>query len=221
LPGAHERPGLRHGDRKHLCHICQGKKALRHTNSVPSPSGSVILPPGLWITHETDTHRRGLWQHEPVDHHKQVEGSMTDPVRPRRRRPTWRDPRLGIGVLLVAASVALGSWVVSSADDTVTVWAATDVLSPGHELGTADFHRVSVAGPDVAETYLTPGSTPVEELVVLRTIGEGELIPRSALGDPQSVEVRTVTVPVNAALAGTLDPGARVDLWVAQPDPEA
>ena len=146
---------------------------------------------------------------------------MTDPVRPRRRRPTWRDPRLGIGVLLVAASVALGSWVVSTADDTVTVWAATDVLSPGHELGTEDFHRVSVAGPDVAETYLTPGSTPVEELVVLRTIGEGELIPRSALGDPQSVQVRTVTVPVNTALAGTLDPGARVDLWVAQPDPEA
>jgi len=146
---------------------------------------------------------------------------MTDPVRPRKRRPTWRDPRVGIGILLVAASVALGSWVVSAADDTVTVWAATDVLSPGHEVSTDDFRRVSVAGPDVADTYLTPGSATVEELVVLRTIGEGELIPRSALGDPQSVRVRTVTVPVNAALAGTLDPGARVDLWVARPDPEA
>lgn len=145
---------------------------------------------------------------------------MSEPVRPRRRRPSWRDPRLGIGVLLIAASVALGSWVVSASDDTVAVWAATDVLSPGHRVSTDDFTRVSVAAPQVAQTYLTPGSTDLEGVVVLRTIGAGELVPREALGSPDSVQVRTVTVPVNAALAGTLHPGARVDLWVAEPDPD-
>src|SRR5699024_9026776 len=60
FPGAHERPGLRHGDRKHLSHICQGEKALRHTHSVASPGGSVISPPRLWITRETPPRGRGL-----------------------------------------------------------------------------------------------------------------------------------------------------------------
>lgn len=145
---------------------------------------------------------------------------MGDSVRVKGRRPTWRDPRLGIGVLLVAASVALGSWVVSAADHTVTVWAATGVLSPGQQLSAQDFHQVSVAAPEVADIYLTSESPEVEGLVVLRTVGAGELIPRTALGGPDSVEERTVTVPVNSALADVLEPASRVDLWVAAPDPE-
>ncbi|WP_418605469.1 hypothetical protein [Georgenia sp. SUBG003] len=48
----------------------------------------------------------------------------------RMRRPTWRDPRLGVGVVLVAASVALGTWAVRDAAATVEVYAARDALTP-------------------------------------------------------------------------------------------
>src|SRR5699024_12159950 len=71
--------------------------------------------------------------------------------------------------------------------------------------------------PAVADAYLTPGGGRAAGLVVLRTVGAGEMVPLAALGSAQSVQVRTVTVPVDAALAESIRPGAVVDLWVALP----
>lgn len=146
---------------------------------------------------------------------------MSEPATPRLRRPSWRDPRLGVGVLLVAGSVALGSWTMSRADDTVTVYTTASVLSPGEHVDVADLVATQVRVPEVAETYLTPTTDPAADLVVLRTVGAGEMVPLAALGAAESVQVRTVTVPVDAALADSIGPGALVDLWVALPDPEA
>ena len=42
----------------------------------------------------------------------------------RLRRPTWKDSRLLVGLLLVLLSTALGGFVVSRAEDTVPVYAA-------------------------------------------------------------------------------------------------
>ena len=47
----------------------------------------------------------------------------------RGHRPAWRDPRLWIGVVLVAASVVAGARLLAAADDTVQVWAAVDALA--------------------------------------------------------------------------------------------
>src|SRR5690625_6270708 len=59
-------------------------------------------------------------------------GTMNEAATPRVRRPSWRDPRLGVGVLLVAGAVALGSWTVSRADDTVTVYTTATVRAEEH-----------------------------------------------------------------------------------------
>lgn len=142
---------------------------------------------------------------------------MSEAPTPRVRRPSWRDPRLGVGVLLVAGSVALGSWTVSRADDTVTVYTTATVLSPGDQVAVEDLVATQVQVPAVADTYLTPGGEPATDLVVLRTVGAGEMVPLAALGSAQSVQVRTVTVPVDAALAESIRPGGLVDLWVALP----
>ena len=45
------------------------------------------------------------------------------PAALRGQRPAWRDPRLWIGIVLVAASVVVGARVLAAADDTVQVWA--------------------------------------------------------------------------------------------------
>src|SRR5699024_5467697 len=71
--------------------------------------------------------------------------------------------------------------------------------------------------PAVADAYLTPGGGRAAGLVVLRTVGAGEMGPLAALGSAQSVKVRTVTVPVDAALAESTRRGGLVDLWVALP----
>ena len=146
---------------------------------------------------------------------------MSEPVRSRIRRPSWRDPRLGVGVLLVAGSVALGSWSMARADHTVTVFTAATVLAPGERLAEEDLVATQVSVPNVADTYLTPAIGLDESLVVLRTVGEGEMVPLTALGSAETVQVRTVTVALDAALADTIGSGSRVDLWVAEPAPEA
>lgn len=127
----------------------------------------------------------------------------------RLKRPSWRDPRLGVGVVLVAASVALGGWAVSAAGQTEEVWAATGVLTPGEEL--AGHVALVEVSPALAERYLPAASRP--EGTVDRVVGEGELVPRSAVVALEEVELRAVVVPAGAQLAGGVVEGATVDVW--------
>ncbi|UFU07604.1 hypothetical protein [Ruania halotolerans] len=140
---------------------------------------------------------------------------MTAPVAPRIRRPSWRDPRLGVGVLLVAGSVALGSWVVNQANQTVEVYAAPDVLTPGETIVVEDLELVSVSVPEVDATYVTPRNPPEPGAVIVRTVHEGEIIPLASVGAAADVDVRTVAVPIGTALADSIGVGSQVDVWVA------
>lgn len=144
---------------------------------------------------------------------------MVEPSAPRMRRPSWRDPRLGVGVLLVAASVALGSWALARADATVDVYQARVALTPGDVVTAADLKIVQVRLEAVESTYLLPGSDLVEDSVVGRTVAAGELVPLTALTAADEIDVRPVQVPMSSAMQGLVDKGATVDLWVALPDP--
>lgn len=138
----------------------------------------------------------------------------------RMRRPSWRDPRLGVGVLLVAASVALGSWVVAQAGATVEAYTARDVLVPGQHVSDEDLEVVQVQVADVQETYLTPGDL-ASDAVVLRTVGAGELVPAGAIGGAAQADLRPVTIPTAATATTSVARGTQVDVWVARPDPDA
>lgn len=136
----------------------------------------------------------------------------------RVRRPSWRDPRLGLGLLLVTSSVLLGAWAVGSADDTVPYYAARTVLTPGRTLTEADLTVVRARIPDGSGEYLS-GAAPVPTgTVVTRTVGSGELVPSGALGRAGDVDVRPVTVGVQGPLSRSVVDGALVDLWLA-PEP--
>lgn len=154
---------------------------------------------------------------------------MSDDGVQRLRRPTWRDPRLGIGVLLVAASVALGSWAVARADRTTDVLVAVEALTPGDLLSDADLRAQAVRPDGLGDTYLAAGTDLPDDAVVTRVVGAGELVPATAVGSAADVALR----PVVVAMAGTppsgVVKGAVVDLWItdvtapgqaADPDPE-
>ena len=82
---------------------------------------------------------------------------MTDtPTARRAQAPGWRDPRLWIGVAVVAASVLVGALVLGTSDDTVAVWAATDTMGAGHALTADDLtvRRVGFADADDATLYV-------------------------------------------------------------------
>lgn len=136
----------------------------------------------------------------------------------RVRRPSWRDPRLGVGVLLVAGSVALGTWAIGQADRTIEVYSAREALSPGAAMTEEDLAVVRVQIRDVQDLYLTPQTDLTEGTVVVRTVGAGELVPRSSVGQAADLAVRPVAVPAGRTALTYLSAGARVDMWVARPD---
>lgn len=141
------------------------------------------------------------------------------PAAQRLRPPSWRDPRLLVGVALVLGSVVLGSRVVAAADDTVGIFAAATVLTPGEPVTAEDLTVVQVRLDEAARQYLRADGEMPADAVALRTVGAGELLPRSAIGDAGDLERRPVGVPVDGALPEGLVPGAQVDVWVSEPDP--
>jgi hypothetical protein len=146
------------------------------------------------------------------------------PASPRASRlaaPRWLDGRLVLGVLLVLVSVVVGARVLSSADRSTLVWAATGDLAAGSQLDSDDLTAVRVRLFDNAGEYLrADAGAPPTGYLLSRPVGGGELVPLDALSRPeQDVDYRLVTVPV---AVGHLPPSLRadqqVDVWVTPED---
>jgi hypothetical protein len=141
-------------------------------------------------------------------------GELTGPVAARLRQPSWRDPRLLVGLVLVAGSVALGSWAVSTAQATTGVYAARTALAPGEEIGPDQLTVVQVRfRAEDAARYLSAGKEPPPRVVVLRGVAQGELVPRGAVGDPATLDLRSVPVSLDTEPSAGVVKGALVDLW--------
>lgn len=143
------------------------------------------------------------------------------PAAVRSRTSGWRDPRLWIGLVLVAGSVVAGARILGQADDTVAVWAAATELQAGHVLTADDLTatRLRFADATDAERYLGVDDTLPDELELVRPLGQGELVPVGALGagsDEEVVEV-SVALPADGVPTG-LEAGSRVDVWVVGED---
>ncbi len=148
--------------------------------------------------------------------------ALPAPPATRLHRPSWRDPRLVVGLLLVAASVAAGSWVVTAAQAATPVWVARGTLTPGTPL-TAEHvvvAEVRLVGEQRA-AYLDATQPLPADQVVLRTVADGELVPLSALGSRTDLDVHPVALTV-ADPGSAVTQGAVVDLWfVPEPDDAA
>jgi hypothetical protein len=145
------------------------------------------------------------------------------PAALRGRRTAWRDPRLWVGVVLVAASVVAGARLLAAADDTVQVWSAAEDLGAGQRVGPEDLvaQRVRFGDPAALGDYFAAEDALPAELELTRTVGAGELLPRAAVGEPDASGLVEVPVAVDAELVppGT-GPGDEVDLYVVAPAPE-
>jgi hypothetical protein len=119
------------------------------------------------------------------------------PPATRAARTGWRDPRLWIGVLIVAVSVVAGARLLAAADDTVPVWAVATDAGPGARL-TPDqlvVHRVRFADTDDLRGYFTADDALPSQLLLVRGVTAGELLPRAALGSADDA-AGTVELPV-------------------------
>lgn len=147
-------------------------------------------------------------------------GTSAPPVATRVARAGWRDPRLWIGLLLVAGSVVIGSRLLASADDTVGVWAVVDDQGPGSPVGADDVVAVRVRFADDGDLdrYLAADDPLPDGIVLARGIGAGELLPRAAIDSAQ--DAGTVQVPLDlepSRVPPGVDAGAVVDVYVGRP----
>jgi len=125
------------------------------------------------------------------------------------------DPRLLIGVVLVAGSVAGVLGIVAAADDGVDVLVASAPLAPGDRVAASDLEVRSVRLDAAAERYLTPGELPAEGVVVTRAVGVGELVPVDAVGRLDGERYAPLVLSVEGGLAASVAPGSTVDVWAA------
>jgi Flp pilus assembly protein CpaB len=133
----------------------------------------------------------------------------------------WRDPRLAVGIVLVAASVVVGARVVAAADDTVEVWSLRQDVSAGSALTADDVtvSRLHFADAADAGRYFDGDESLPADLVADHDLVAGELLARSALVEPESKAVSELPLPVtNGRYPADLATGDRVDVWVTPED---
>jgi hypothetical protein len=125
------------------------------------------------------------------------------------------DPRLLIGLVLVAGST-VGTWaLVEAMDDTREVLVAPETLTPGSRVDEATLRVESVRLGALAAGYLAPEDVPEGGLVVTRTVQAGELVPAASVADSESAELAAVVVAAERPLPDEVEPGALVDVWTA------
>ena len=143
---------------------------------------------------------------------------MVDPPSPSARRlhaPSWLQPRLLSGVLLIVVSVVGGATIVSAADRSVLVWAVARDVAAGTVLAPDDLRPVRVRLFDSAPRYLAATRSPAGRAVT-RRLAEGELVPAAALRTVLPAVV--VNIPVQPANAPAVTRGQSIDVWASSKD---
>ncbi len=165
-------------------------------------------------------------------HHGAVNGSLlrpargdlplTSPAALRVRRAGWRDPRLVVGLALVALSVLVGVRVMAGAEATVPVLAARGPLAAGQRVGADDLVPVQVRFTSEADAdrYLPGEAGAAAPLpagaVLLRPVGAGELVPRSAVATAGGDGLVELPLTVDAGrVPAAVRAGSTVDVWVS------
>ncbi|NQX26999.1 hypothetical protein HQQ81_06495 [Microbacteriaceae bacterium VKM Ac-2854] len=131
------------------------------------------------------------------------------------------DPRLVVGLILVAASVIGTVGVVTASDRTVAVYAMRADLGRGQSVSADDLEVSEVALGALAGGYLRVGALPTGPLVLTRAVRAGELVPTSAVEPMTATTTASVVLQVAGPIADGVVPGAFVQIWALASSPTA
>lgn len=137
---------------------------------------------------------------------------------PRLTKPSWKDPRLLIGILMVLAAVAGVVALVGSAGKTVPVLVAKESLVVGQKVNADSFKVVQAQLGEADAKYLDPSDALEENAVVIRMVPKDELVPRSSIGHTDALDRKPASVTVDEPLPKEVVVGSHVDVWVSLPD---
>lgn len=136
----------------------------------------------------------------------------------RLKKPSWKDPRLLVGLLLVLASVVGVVSLVGAADQTTDVYVARDAIDVGERLTADNTARAKVRLGELEELYISGEAGLPDGLVAVQRIGKDQLLPKESLGKPDELDRKPVAITIDEPLPDQALAGSRVDVWVAQPD---
>ncbi|WP_408898786.1 hypothetical protein ACJ5H2_06675 [Nocardioides sp. R1-1] len=120
-------------------------------------------------------------------------------------------------MLLVTGSVVAGARLLAAADDTVTVWAVAGERGAGTPVAAGDLvvRRVRFADDATLSRYFAADRPVPDDLVLVRGVGDGELLARSAVGAAE--EQAVLRVPLEVAphrVPPDVSAGSVVDVWL-------
>jgi hypothetical protein len=167
----------------------------------------------------SDVHARPAGQAgvlQPAPSRGALPHADSPPAALRPRRPSWRDRRLVLGLLLVLGSTVAGVRLLGAEPGTVDVWVAARDLGAGTQLRGDDLVATPVRVAGSTARYVDAAGPPPVDLVLARPVGAGELLPVAALATGEAgADVRTVSVPVeHGHLPADLARGDLVDVYV-------
>lgn len=152
-------------------------------------------------------------------HLSPAQASLASPAALRARRPSWRDPRLVLGVVLLCGSVLAGARILDGADETVAVLAVRGPVAAGQVIEPSELTTVRLRFADEADAdrYL-PGGSDLGDAVALRPLGAGELLPRDVIGSGGADALTELPLTLRAGrVPAAVRVGSSVDVWAAEP----
>jgi hypothetical protein len=144
-----------------------------------------------------------------------VTGRGASPPALRTNTSRLRDPKLWLGIVLVAASALLGGRIVATADDTVAVWSVAHDIRSGAPVGRDDLELTDVHFADGAPagSYLLAASPLPSDVRAVHDLGEGELLANSAVARGSDSKLELPLGVEASDLPADLSPGDRVAVW--------
>lgn len=192
---------------------------MRQWAEDPSSTGRCMeVAPSLAFVHDGPCTDRPATQQAATGQRGQDVGELPTPTAKRLQKPSWRDTRLLVGVVLVLLATAVGAKVIGAADDRVAMYAAAQTLKPGDRLTTDNLKPVDVQLGDAGAVYLSATAALAPDRFAVRQVPQGELVPMDAIGSQADVSVQPVTIVVDANSATSLRVGSVVDVWVSERD---
>lgn len=138
------------------------------------------------------------------------------PSAPRLKKPSWHDPRLLVGILIVCVSVAGVVALVNTADQTVDVYSIEKDLPVGSKVTEEDLSVVGVRLGAAESSYVTVAEGLPERAMAISMLHGDELLTESAVGTADELDRQPVGLLVRQPLSAEAIVGSFVDVWVSR-----
>ncbi|MCW4464401.1 hypothetical protein OK351_02600 [Glutamicibacter sp. MNS18] len=138
---------------------------------------------------------------------------------PRLRRAGWKEPRLLLGLLLVAASIVGIVFLVNAMDERTGVYVAKTDITLGEPITDTNTEVVQVQLGESLRHYLPAADGAMDGVRANTYIGAGQLIAQDFITRSELGSRRPINIDLPVDLSPAITPGSRVDVWIAQREP--